>query len=620
MPTDLLRAAMVAYRQGQMATAEGMCTALLRAQPGHSGGLFLRAVLCVATGRDDAAADLFQTVLTLDPAIADAHGNLAMIRQRQGRLIEAEILFQRAATLAPDNAGWRIGRALLRLNRPQESACDFRYALSQDPASAAAWRGLGLLYRRQGNLTAAACALDRAYRIDPTLELADSEAFGCRLQAADWRDYASRRQRIVKRIDQGGVVLPLLMQWIGIDPRRQHRAATTIFGTHVAPAPASPIPRRNRGDGTLTIAYLSADYHDHATAHLITGLFECHDRRHFRVLAGCYGPDDDSAARRRIRAAVDSFHSLSGLTADDAAMWAASEGIDILVDLKGYTAGARLDLLSRRLAPVQVAYLGYPGTMGGAVLDYLIGDPVVTPASDQPYFTERLVLLPDSYQVNDRKRPLPGACDPSVRSTSGFVFGALHPPHKLTPDLFACWMRLLWAVPDACLHLYDPHGAATPNLRASAQAAGIDPDRLVFAGPAPLATHLARYRAIDLCLDSFPYTGHTTSSDALWMGVPVVTCRGDAFAARVTASLLYAVGLPELIADDQIGYETLALSLARNRDRLSRLAAHLERVRSTAPLFDTPRFTRHLETAYRLMWERHTAGLALAGFSIPPQT
>ncbi|MFY8095722.1 MAG: tetratricopeptide repeat protein [Niveispirillum sp.] len=617
-PTDLLRAAMAAYRQGSMATAEGLCLALLRADPGNVGGLFLLAVLHLAAGRDDAAAGLFQAVLTLDPAIADAHGNLAMIRQRQGRLGEAAALFDRAARLAPDKAGWRVGRALLRLDQPLAAARDLRHVLALDPASAPAWRGLGLARRAAGDPAGAARALDRAFHIDPALDLADSEAFACRLQAADWRDYAARRQRIVDRIDQGGTVLPLLTQWIGIDPARQRRAAEAIFGTRIVSLPSSPLHRRAIGDGPLTVAYLSADFHDHATAHLITGLFECHDRRHFRILAGCYGRDDDSAARRRIRQAVDGFHRLDSLTAADAATWAAAQGIDILVDLKGYTAGARLDLLSRRLAPVQVSYLGYPGTLGGPALDYLIGDPVVTPATDQPFYTEQLVLLPDCYQVNDRQRPLPTAPDPAAGPAAGFVFGALHAPHKLTPDLFACWLRLLHAVPGACLHLHDPHGAASPTLRAAAQAAGIDPARLIISGQAPLAAHLARYRAIDLCLDSFPYTGHTTSSDALWMGVPVITCQGEGFAARVTASLLHAVGLPDLITHDRAGYEALALSLAQAPDRLARLKAHLERVRSTTPLFDTARFTRHLETAYRIMGDRYRAGLPPAGFSVPP--
>ncbi len=611
---DLLRAAMDAYRRGSMAEAEASCRDILRGQPDHVSGLFLLAVLRMVVGDDNAAAGLFQRALTLDPAIADAHGNLAMIRQRQGRMADAALLFRRAAILAPDNPDWRVGHAMLCLDRPGMAAHLFRSALTLAPASPAAWRGLGLALRGT-DPAQAAIAFDRAYRLDPSLELAASEAFACRLQAADWHHYHRDRQHLETRIDQGGVVLPLLTQIAGITPARQWRAAATIWQRQVTWDP-SPTQPRQRQDGRLTVAYLSADFHAHATAYLITGLLEQHDRSRFRILSGCYGVEDGSEARQRIRRAVDGFHILRGLDTRQVADWAGAQGIDILVDLKGYTAGARLDLLSRRLAPVQVAYLGYPGTLGGGPVDYLIGDPIVTPPTDQTFYHERLAILPSCYQVNDRDRPRPDV--PPDRAALGlppdsFVFGALNAPQKITPDLFACWMRLLMAIPDSRLILYDPNGAAAANLRAAAVGMGVDPGRLTFVGTAPLAQHLARYRAIDLCLDSFPYTGHTTTSDALWMGVPVVTRQGDGFAARVAASLLHAVGLPDLITHDLAGYEALALSLASDRKRLDGLKAHLERVRGTAPLFDTPAFARHLERAYRLMWERHRAGL-------PPQT
>ncbi len=617
--TDLLRAAMDAYRRGSMAEAEASCRDILRGQPDHVGGLFLLAVLRMAMGDDDTAAWLFQRALTLDPAIADAHGNLAMIRQRQGRMVDATLLFRRAAILAPDNPDWRVGHAMLCLDRPEMAANLFRSALALAPASPAAWRGLGLARRGTGPARAA-IAFDRAYRLDPSLELAASEAFACRLQAADWRHYHHDRQHLESRIDQGGVVLPLLTQIAGITPARQCRAAATIWQRQVTWDP-SPIRPRQRQDGRLTVAYLSTDFHAHATAYLITGLLEQHDRSRFRILAGCYGVEDGSEARKRIRHAVDGFHILRDLYTRQVADWAAAEGIDILVDLKGYTAGARLDLLSRRLAPVQVAYLGYPGTLGGGPVDYLIGDPIVTPPTDQAHYHERLAILPGCYQVNDRGRPRPDV--PPDRGALGlpsdsFVFGALNAPQKITPDLFACWMRLLTAIPDARLMLYDPNGAAAANLRAAAVGLGVDPGRLNFVGAVPLAQHLARYRAIDLCLDSFPYTGHTTSSDALWMGVPVVTRQGDGFAARVAASLLHAVGLPDLITHDLAGYEALALSLARDRTRLDELKAYLERVRGTTPLFDTRAFARHLERAYRLMWERHRAGLPPQTLIVPP--
>lgn len=620
--TDLLRAALTAFRQGRHAEADGLCDRLLAAEPDHVGGLFMRGVARLAMGDDAAADGLFQRSLALDPAIADAYGNLAGIRRRQGRLREAASLLDRALTLSPDNPEWRVSRSMLRLDRPAQAAMDARRALALDPGSAAAWRALGHAWRQGGDPAAAATAFDRAWRADPVVDLADSEAFSCRLLCADWRDYHTHRQRLLDRIDKGGLVLPLLTQWIGAGPAQQRQAAERVFRQQVG-SRAEPMPWTGPNDPSrrLTVAYLSADFHEHATAYLTAELFERHDRRHFRILAGCYGREDHSPIRRRIRGAVDGFHDLAQMTCAQAAQWAAAQSVDILVDLKGYTAGGRLDLLSRRLAPVQVAYLGYPGTMGGGPLDYLIGDPVVTPAGDQGFYHEALAIVPDCYQVNDRQRPLPmgtpGRAALGLPAT-GFVFGALHAPQKLNPALFAVWMRLLHAVPGSCLWLYDPQGAAAGNLRDAARRAGIDPDRLLLAGPAPLADHLARYRAIDLCLDSFPYTGHTTTSDALWMGVPVVALAGDGFAGRVTASLLRAVGLPHLVAPDPAGYEALALSLARDRERLAGLKRHLEQGRWTAPLFDTPRFTAHLETAYRMMWDRHVAGLPPAGFSVPP--
>jgi len=618
--TDLLRAAMDAYRRGGMADAEGLCEQILRDQSQHVGGMFLLAVLRMAAGDDAAAAKLFQNALILDPTIADANGNLAMIRQRQGRLAAAALLFERACRLSPNNPDWRVGHAMLCLDRPEVAARQCRAAAAVAPASATAWRGLGLALRA-GDPTTAAHAFDRAFHLDPSLELADSEAFACRLQAADWRYYDRDRARLQGRIDQGGTVLPLLTQIAGIDPARQRRAAEAVWRRQAAADP-SPLPPRQHRDGRLTIAYLSTDFHAHATAYLITGLFEQHDRSRFRILAGCYGREDGSAARGRIRRAVDGFQTLRDLDVQQVADWSEAEGVDILVDLKGYTAGARLNLLSRRLAPVQVAYLGYPGTLGGGPVDYLIGDPVVTPPADQPFYQERLVLLPGCYQANDRARPLPlGPPDRAGMGLppNGFVFGALNGPQKITPEQFACWMRLLRAVPDACLLLYDPHGAANANLRDTAARAGIDPARLVFVGAAPLDLHLARYRAIDLCLDTFPYTGHTTTSDALWMGVPVVTQQGQGFAARVASSLLHAVGLYDLVTQDATQYEALALSLARDRARIAALKTHLERVRDSTALFDTSAFTRHLERAYRMIWARHRAGLPPQTLIVPPQ-
>ncbi|MGC2856230.1 hypothetical protein ACM64Y_12225 [Novispirillum sp. DQ9] len=597
--SDRLGLAFAAYRQGDLMAARQHCADLLEAGAEQVvEALFLLAVVEAAAGDTETAQGLFRQVIAQRPDVADAYVNLAALLVRRG---------------------------FARLDDPRGAGADFRLALALAPGAAAAWRGLGHVHRMSGRPAEAARAYARAHCLEPAVDAVAGERLFAHLCAADWAGAAPLRQRLETMMEtDGGMVLPLLSLLIPGTPAGQRRAAARFYRDEIASAPsAPPVPAlpaaapRHR----LTIAYLSGDFHDHATAYLVAELFELHDRSRFRVLAGSYGPDDGGAMRRRLVRGVDGFHDIGGLSRDAVAAWMAAEGVDILVDLKGYTQGARLDLLARRMAPIQVAYLGYPGTMGDGPMDYLIGDPVVTPADHQPWYSEHLVILPDCYQVNDRQRPLPAA--PADRTAcglpaTGFVFGALHAPHKITPELFGLWMRLLGAVPGSCLWLFDPHGAAADTLRRAAAGHGIEPERLVFAGALPLADHLARLRLIDLALDSFPYNGHTTTSDALWMGVPVVTVMGQGFASRVAASLLRAVGMAELVSASMADHEALALTLARQPDRLRALRQRLEAARGTAPLFDTPRFARHLERAYRMMWDRHAAGLPPEGFSVPP--
>ncbi|MFM2042448.1 MAG: hypothetical protein RLY86_1024 [Pseudomonadota bacterium] len=629
-PAPSLRTALADYRAGRLAEALDLCRDLLRIDPGDAGAVFLVAAVAAAQGRTADAIALFRRVLVLAPDAADAYANLAGLLAGQGQAAPALVMLDRALALSPLRADRWTTRGTWRLGQRGGAIADFQRALAVDPASHAAWRGMGHARRGSGDPAAAARAFDRAVRLDPTLHAADSEALIARLSCADWSGLDDHRQRLVNRIKaDGGVVLPLLNLLIVDDPALHLRAAALFRSRHIAAAPPqAPLPTpptgiavSPRGPRRLTVAYSSADFHDHATAFLVAELFERHDRDGFRIIALSSGRDDGGRMRQRIQGGVDGFVDIAGWPCDRVADRLRTEGVDILVDLKGYTNGARLDLLAGRLAPIQVAYLGYPGTLGGGPIDYLIGDPVVTPPDHQPFYAERLVILPDCYQVNDRQRPRPPG--PADRSgfglpAHGFVFGALHAPHKITPEMFGCWMGLLAELPDSRLWLYDPHGAARDMLRRAAVRHGIDQDRLVFAGWLPLADHLARYRAVDLCLDSFPYTGHTTTSDALWMGVPVVTCLGRSFAARVAASLLQAAGVPDLVTRSLADYGALALSLARGPDRLAAIRRRLATMRETAPLFDTPRFTRHLETAYRLMWERHAAGLPPVGFHVPP--
>jgi predicted O-linked N-acetylglucosamine transferase (SPINDLY family) len=382
----------------------------------------------------------------------------------------------------------------------------------------------------------------------------------------------------------------------------------------------SLVRNRTRGlKSKITLGYLSADFHRHATAYLTAELFEKHDRRRFEVVGYSYGPDDGSPMRRRLIKAFDRFSDLKDASFVESAERIAADEVDILVDLKGHTKGARTEILSLRPAPIQVNYLGYPGTMGAPFMDYILVDDFVVPADQQPFFTERLVHLPGCYQVNDSQREIsphtPSRAECGLPE-DGFVFCSFNNSYKITPEMFDVWMGLLKAVPGSVLWLLEANRFAPGNLRREAETRGVAAQRLVFARPVPLPEHLARHRLADLFLDTFPVNAHTTASDALWAGCPVLTMAGETFVSRVAGSLLRAVGLPELITKSLEDYQTMALRLARNASVLSELRAKLAANRKTSRLFDAGQFARGVEEAYLTMWEICASGQQPRAFTV----
>jgi predicted O-linked N-acetylglucosamine transferase (SPINDLY family) len=350
----------------------------------------------------------------------------------------------------------------------------------------------------------------------------------------------------------------------------------------------------------LRIGYLSSDLHEHATAYLIAEVLEHHDRERFEVFAYSYGPEDGSAMRQRLRTACEHFIDIAREPDDLAARRIASDEIDILLDLKGYTMGDRLTIMAHRPCDIQVTWLGYPGTTGASFIDYLIADPFVIPSDAESFYSERIVRMPHCYQPNDRKR---AQAEPLHRADYGlpehaFVFCCFNQTYKITPEVFTVWMELLRAVPNSILWIFANNDLAKRNLLECAQAHGMGAQRIVFAPRLPNAQHLARYRVADLALDTFPYTSHTTLSDALWCGCPAVALCGKTFAARVSGSLLRVAGLPELVTHTLFDYEQLAVKLARDPQRLSELRARIAQARDNSPLFDSAAFTRDLEGLY----------------------
>jgi len=370
----------------------------------------------------------------------------------------------------------------------------------------------------------------------------------------------------------------------------------------------------------IRIGYLSADFRHHALAQLAVGLFEHHDKSPFEIMAISCGPDDRSDLRNRIRSAVENFIDAGGMPDSVVAEFVRRRETDIIVDLSGFTQDNRFSVFARRVSPLQVNFLCYTGTMGADCMDYIIADPMVIPKDHFQFYSEKVVWLPDTYQANDRSRPISGRRPTRSECNlpdAAFVFCCFNSTYKITPEVFAVWMRLLAKREGSVLWLLETNPTAAQNLCREAEAHGITPKRLIFAPAMPLA-EMARIGLADLFVDTLPYNAHTTASDALWAGVPVLTCLGDTFAGRVAGSLLKAVGLDELITNSLEDYETLALKLAKDRALLASLRDKLARNREAYPLFDTARFTRHIEAAYMTMWERYQRGETPEHFVVAP--
>jgi predicted O-linked N-acetylglucosamine transferase (SPINDLY family) len=454
----------------------------------------------------------------------------------------------------------------------------------------------------------------------------NSRAFGgaanCAAKLCAWDRWTRFAVELPAHIADGkAVVSPFMLLGYSDDPALQRQCARNYSDHRV---PSSPTPLWTGGarrHDKIRVAYLSADFRRHPMTSVITGLFEAHDRAAFEISGISFGIDDGSPMRRRLIAAFDRFDDVRGMVDEEIAKLLYEHEIDIAIDRNGHTRDSRPGILARRPAPVQVNYLGYPGTMGARFIDYIIADKVVVPFEHQQFFTEKIVHLPDCYQVNDDKRKIADTT-PTRREAGlperGFVFCCFNNNWKITPAMFDIWMRLLHRVEGSVLWLLRDNDGAERNLRQEAALRGVDPARLVFAGRLPAEAHLARHRLADLFLDTLPYNAHTTASDALWVGLPVVTCMGETFAARVAASLLRAIGMPELIAADLADYETLALRLAQDSALLAGTKAKLQWQRDTHPLFDTGRFARHIEAAYRTMEEIRQRGEAPRSFVVAP--
>jgi protein O-GlcNAc transferase len=596
---------------------------VLQREPDHPVALCNYASALLALKRPEEALEVCARALALDANLAEAHSNLGGALRLLNRLDEAARACQRALQLKPDMpvALSNLASILLAWNRASEALAYCDQALELDPAFAQAHDNRGRALTVAKRLPEAVETYRRLVALDRGHRFALGCLLGAQLSCCDWRDYETLCADIARTVGQGQATSAAFDLLSVSDSEALHLRCAQLWTSDAVPAnirvPWSPTRHAHE---RIRIAYLSADFHYHATALLAAGLFEAHDRKRFEITALSFGPEDAGAMRARLLRAFDEFIDVRGSSDARVTELLRAREIDIAVDLKGHTTGARPGILARRAAPVQVSYLGYPGTMGLEQIDYIIADATVLPPGQQHCYSEQVVYLPESYQVNDAKRivadrtPTRAEVDLPAR---GFVFCCFNNPHKINPRVFDVWMRALRAVPDSVLWLLQDNAAVVGNLRREAAARGVDAGRLIFAPRLSAEEHLARHRLADLFLDTLPYNAHTTASDSLWVGVPLLTCLGHAFAGRVAASLLYAVGLPQLITHDLDAYFARAVELATDRTQLAGLRRHLNDDRFKHPLFDTQRFCRHLEAAYTTMWQRQEQGSPPRGFAVP---
>ena len=652
----VLREGLELQKKGDLEQAEQHYRQGLQIDPLHATGLHLLGIVLAQTGRATEAIPYLRQSVELQPKQAVNLHNLASALYAMGALNEALQFSNQSLEINPVYVGAYVLRASLLwdLGRQAQAYNDIQTALSLHPEAPDALilqqkmaqhavvaprassssnqpggdalfqveAGMAFLNQRQFSLAIA--AFERAMALQPSLSELCAPLAWAKINGCDWHGLLSDMLQVERRIHAGGKgVNPFVLIAGSADPVLQRQCAEQYFSQFVAP--------RQRGlrrphwavHERIRVAYLSCDFHEHATAYLMAKVFELHDRSQFDITALSFGPSTECAMRTRLVNAFERFVDVDGMSDEAVVQWIEREEIDIVIDLKGFTKDARTAIFAHRPAPVAVNFLGYPGTMGSDCIDYIIGDPVVTPFEHGAHFVEKIVQLPHSYQPNDRTRVIEQPYTSRVAEglpQDGFVFAVFNNPYKITLDIFGVWMRLLHQIPDSVVWLVSESKDQQTQLRKHAQDHGIDPARLVFARYEPQARHLARHALADLFLDTTPCNAHTTASDSLWAGLPVLTCMNQTFAGRVAASLLMAMDLSELVTHDLTSYEARALHLARHPDALADLSRKLRAHRMTQPLFDVQAYTRNLEAAFQIMYQRVMNGLPPAAFSIVPKS
>ena len=604
--------------------AEPHLRSALSANPNSHATLYNFGLVLKGLKRPQDALACFERCIAISPNDAEVFNNRGTVRNDLRDYVGAIVDFDQAIVLQPgySAAFCNKGKSLTELGRYEDALAAYEAAIRLKADLLEGWIGLGDLLHKLKRHRQAADAFARAKELQPEYPFLKGILLHQRLLSCDWNGVDESIADIERDLLKGRLVAEPF-GWQGVaTTAKSNLLCARLYNREKFPASsAKAFVVKKSTDGKIRVGYLSGEFRDQATSHLFTGVLEHHDRSRFEIYAFDNGWDDLSETRRRIDGAVHAVVNIREIDDERAVAAVRDRQIDILVNLNGYFGEGRTNVFAQRAAPIQVNYLGFPGTMGASYMDYIIADRRVIPEADRSCYEEKVVYLPNCYQANDRERRIADVAfsrDSLALPQQGFVFCCFNNNYKILPGMFDCWMRILARVPNSVLWLLADNPEAKANLTKEAAARGLGVERLVFADRMPSADHLARHRCADLFLDTLPYNAHTTASDALWAGLPVLTCVGKSFAGLVAASLLDNVDLPELITSSYGEYEERAVELATQPDRLAGLRQRLIANRLTARLFDTALFTTHLEQAYAVMNARHEAAKPPEGIVVLP--
>jgi protein O-GlcNAc transferase len=570
-------------------------------------------ILHAKCGNDSAALEAMMKSIAINSINPDAYRNLGDLYKKKHNYAESERCYHLSIQQNPLNADTYVALGLFyfELKDYDKSQVFYEKSLELKQNSPEAHRNLGNLFFNRGDFEQAARCYSNAMALNPDMDFLRADLFYAKMRQCDWTDFSTKVSDLILRIKANQRVASPLQMLSLSDSLEIQRNCASIYISH-AETKSSPIPARLPLSKKIRVGYISSDFGEHPVTYLLTGLIESHNRNRFEVLGFDIGAKASSHSKERIKAAFDSFYDLSCLGDTEAVRVIIEKNLDVLVDLNGHTKGSRKGILSRKTAPLQINYIGYPGTMGANYIDYIVGDANLIPDSALTGYSEKVIFLPNSFQPNDSSRKVGQVLTRKAYGLEegAFVFASFNQSAKINPEVYSAWLEILNRVPNSVLWLAYETDSQVANLNKIAEDNSVLPNRIVFANKVPYEDHLARYKMVDLVLDTMPFNGGTTTSDALWGGAPVITVRGQTFAGRMSESLLNAIDLPELVCESIDEYVSFAVYLAENPLKLQSIKQKLNQNRLTTPLFDTLSYTRNLEKAYENIVSRERQGLS----------